>query len=68
VSKTPLEMEERHIVQFEMLITKQELRLAGLDRDGRIKEAARVRARLASIQELLRFAWERHGQLLRAKL
>jgi hypothetical protein len=68
VSETPLEMEERHITLFEALITKQELVLAALERDGRIEAAARVRDSLATIQELLRFAWDRHCHLSRAKL
>jgi hypothetical protein len=68
VSETPLEMEERHIALFEALITKQELLLAELERDGRTEAAGRVRDRLASIAELLRVAWERHGQLLQPKL
>ena len=62
-SETPLEMEERHIAQFEMLVTKQELLLIELERDGHVQAAALVRDRLATIEELLRIAWERHGHL-----
>jgi hypothetical protein len=56
-------MEERHIAQFEMLVTKQELLLIELERDGHVQAAALVRDRLAAIEGLLRFAWERHGHL-----
>jgi hypothetical protein len=62
-SETPLEMEDRHIAQFEMLITKQELLLIELERHGHVEAAALVCDRLAAIEELLRFAWERHGHL-----
>jgi hypothetical protein len=62
-SETPLEMEERHIAQFEMLVTKQALLLIELERDGHVEAAALVRDRLATLEEILRFAWERHGHL-----
>jgi hypothetical protein len=68
VSETPLEMEERHIAQFEALITKQELLLIELERDGRVEAGERARQIIAEAQEFLRFAWQRHNQLARAKL
>jgi hypothetical protein len=68
VSETPLEMEERHIAQFEALITKQELLLIELERDGRVEAGERARQIIAETQKFLRFAWKRHSQLVRAKL
>jgi hypothetical protein len=64
MSETPLEMEERHIAQFERLITKQESLLSELDRNGHAEAARRARDVLAEMQVLLRFAWERRDRLL----
>jgi hypothetical protein len=65
VSETPLEMEERHIARFETLITKQELRLSALERDGHADAAERARGVLAAMQAFLRLAWEHRDRLLK---
>jgi hypothetical protein len=67
VSQTPLEMEERHIAQLELLITKQELRLSELERDGHAEAAARARDVLARCRELLQSAWGYRARLLQRK-
>jgi hypothetical protein len=65
MSETPLEMEERHIVQFERMISKQELRLSEMERAGYAEAAERARDRLASMQATLQLAWKRRDHLLR---
>jgi hypothetical protein len=65
VRETPLEMEERHIAQFETLITKQELLLSKLAQGGHAEAAERARNRLAATRALLQSAWEHRARLLR---
>jgi hypothetical protein len=65
--RNSLEMEERHIAQFEMLITKQELLLTELERGGYVEVAKQAHDILDGMQALLRFARERHSRLLQAK-
>jgi len=65
VSETPLEMEERHIVQLERMISKQELRLSELERTGYADAAERARDLLASTRSILQLAWKRRERLLR---
>jgi hypothetical protein len=67
IRETPLEMEERHIAQLEMLIAKQELRLSELERDGHAEAAARSRDVLERMQELLQSAWGYRARLLQRK-
>ena len=68
MSEAPLEMEERHIAQFETLITKQELRISELERRGRTEAAERARVVLATMRALLQSAWAHRDRLLQRKL
>jgi len=58
-------MEERHIVQLERMISKQELRLSELERTGYADAAERARDLLASTRSILQLAWKRRERLLR---
>lgn len=68
VNETSLEMEDRHIVQFEGLITKQEMLLARLEQNGRTEIAEQAREILANMRTLLHLAWEYRNYLLQRKL
>ena len=68
MNETSLEMEDRHIVQFEGLITKQEMLLARLEQNGRTEIAEQAREILANMRTLLHLAWEYRNYLLQRKL
>jgi hypothetical protein len=68
VNETSLEMEDRHIVQFEGLITKQEMLLARLEQNGRTEIVEQAREILANMRALLHLAWEYRNYLLQRKL
>ncbi|HWB47536.1 MAG TPA: hypothetical protein VG651_00375 [Stellaceae bacterium] len=62
--ETALELEERHIVRLETLITKQEILLASLKARGHSEAAILAERVLDNANDLLEFAVERRTALL----